>query len=267
MSLFPRPTFTDECAGNFYRIRSAFDLGARKLGKILQVPADSVVDEVNQFFRSTLKRNHSMVRPDVQDTAVNLNTGGDNKGCSPLHGDYFGNLSDQFNSISISDSSHHGFLKQEEHYSRAEHQEMKSASHLATTTSLRNGISIVGYKEVDGDGGTTIDTLSDLTGDYRTNLNNLLYSQGCHQDYPVHQVYYPMLPPPPVQYQNKHSLNGHDRKNAYGYGSTNRMVPGPFPPGYFVLKPFYQTDDPMELHGADTYFPNSVRFHFVHSYD
>ncbi|CAM0950468.1 unnamed protein product [Alopecurus aequalis] len=243
--------------GNFYRIRSAFDLGVRKLGKILQVPAGSVVDKVNQFFRSTLKRNHSTVRPDVQDTAVNLNIEGDNNGCSPLHRDSFGDLSDQFNCISISDPSHDGFLNQEEHNSRAEHQEMKSAPHLApTTVSLRNGISIAGYKEVDGDGGTTVESLSDLTGDYRTNLNNLLYSKSCHQDYPVHQVYYPMLPPPPVHYQNKHSLNGHDRKNAYGYASTNRIVPGPYPPGYFVLKPFYQTDDPMEMHGAVTCFPN-----------
>ncbi|KAL6905751.1 hypothetical protein ACP4OV_003352 [Aristida adscensionis] len=51
--------------GNFYRIRSAFDLGARKLGKTLQVPASSIVNETNQFFRNTLKRNRSGVRPDV----------------------------------------------------------------------------------------------------------------------------------------------------------------------------------------------------------
>ncbi|XP_014757313.1 uncharacterized protein LOC100840351 isoform X2 [Brachypodium distachyon] len=251
--------------GNFYRIRSAFDLGARKLGKILQMPANSTVDEVNQFFKSTLKRNHSMVRPDIQDIPVNFNTIKRDNGCLPLHHHSFGDLSNQFNNISISDSNNHGSLKLEEQNSTAEHKEMKSASHLATATSIgmTNGMSTKGYyKEADGDGGITIDNLADLTGDYRTNLNNLLYSQGCqqdylaNQDYPVRQIYYPMFapPPPPVQYQNKHSTNGHDRDNAYGYTCTNGIVPGPYPPGYFI--PFYQTDDPMQAHGAATYFPN-----------
>uniref|UniRef100_A0ACD5YII6 Uncharacterized protein n=1 Tax=Avena sativa TaxID=4498 RepID=A0ACD5YII6_AVESA len=243
--------------GNFYRIRSAFDLGARKLGKILQVPVSSVVDEVNQFFRSTLKRNHSRVRPDVHDSAVNLNIDTDNNGCSPLYSNSFDDLSDQFNSISISDSSNHGSLKQEEHNSQAEHQE-KSASHLVTNQSIgiRNGMSTKVYKEVDGDGGTTIENLSDLTGDCRTNFNNLLYAQSCHQYYPVHPVFYPFLPAPPLHYQNKQSLNGHNRKNPYGYASTNGIIPGPYPPGYYVLKPFYRTDAPMQDHEAVPYFPN-----------
>ncbi|XP_051186110.1 uncharacterized protein [Lolium perenne] len=241
--------------GNFYRIRSAFDLGARKLGKILQAPVNSVVDEVNQFFRSTLKRNHSRVRPDVQDTAGNLNIERDNNACSTLYSSSFGDLSDQFNSISISDSSNHESVKQEEH--KAEYQE-KSASGLVTnpSISIMNGMSTKGCKEVDGDGGTTIEDISDLTGDYRTNFNNLLYSQSCHQDYPVHQVYYPILPGPPVHYQNKQSLNGHNRKNPYGYASRNGMIPGPYPHGYYVVKPFYQTDVPMQAHEAVPYFPN-----------
>lgn len=225
---------------------------------MLQVPANSIVDEVNQFFRSTLKRNRSRVRPDVQDTAVNLNIERDNKCCSPLHSNSCDDLSHQLSSINISDNN--GSLKQEEHSSRAEHQEMKSASHLVTSSSvsMSNGMSTKVYKEVDGDGCTTINNLSDLIGDYRTNLNNLLYSQGCHQDYTVHQIYYPMLAPPPVQYQNKHSLNGHNRKNAYGYASANGMPPGPYSPGYFVLKPFYRTEDRMQAHGAVTYFPDPV---------
>jgi hypothetical protein len=56
---------TIPCTGNFYRIRSAFDFGARKLGKILQVPVCSTVIEVNQFFRNTLKRNCTGLRPDI----------------------------------------------------------------------------------------------------------------------------------------------------------------------------------------------------------
>ncbi|KAM3312050.1 hypothetical protein ACQJBY_032197 [Aegilops geniculata] len=125
--------------GNFYRIRSAFDLGARKLGKILQVPINSAVPEVNQFFRNTLKRNHTMVRPDVQDIALDFNVERDNKGCSPLDRNSFGDLSDQFNSISISDVNNHGSLKEKEQNLMVEHEEMKSVSNPVTSSiSTRN---------------------------------------------------------------------------------------------------------------------------------
>jgi hypothetical protein len=196
---------------------------------------------------------------------VNFNIERDNNACSPLYSNSFGDLSDQFNSISISDPSNHDSLKQEEHNSEAEHQE-KSALYLGTnpSISIMNGMPTNGYKEADGDGGTTIVNLSDLTGDYRTNFNNLLYSQSCHQDYPVHPLYYPILPGPPVHYQNKQSLNGHNRKNPYGYASRNGIIPGPYPPGYIVLKPFYQTDVPMQAHEAPAYFPSPVCFPYAH---
>ncbi|KAJ8461089.1 hypothetical protein OPV22_034015 [Ensete ventricosum] len=55
--------------GNFYRIRSAFTYGARKLGHILLLPSESIANEVNLFFKSTLDRHGSGERPDVQDAA------------------------------------------------------------------------------------------------------------------------------------------------------------------------------------------------------
>ncbi|KAL6906005.1 hypothetical protein ACP4OV_003606 [Aristida adscensionis] len=55
--------------GNFCRIRLAFGLGARKLGKNLQGPASSIGNEMNQFFRTTLKKNPTGLRPDVLDNA------------------------------------------------------------------------------------------------------------------------------------------------------------------------------------------------------
>ncbi|KAK2981819.1 hypothetical protein RJ640_010336, partial [Escallonia rubra] len=53
--------------GNFYRIRSAFTYGARKLGRILLQPEDNVADEICKFFSNTLDRHGSGQRPDVQD--------------------------------------------------------------------------------------------------------------------------------------------------------------------------------------------------------
>ncbi|XP_052209816.1 uncharacterized protein LOC127813096 [Diospyros lotus] len=42
--------------GNFYRIRSAFKYGARKLGRILLLPRERIGDEVKRFFANTLER-------------------------------------------------------------------------------------------------------------------------------------------------------------------------------------------------------------------
>lgn len=43
-------------SGSFYRIRSAFKYGARKLGWILMLPEDRIADELNRFFANTLDR-------------------------------------------------------------------------------------------------------------------------------------------------------------------------------------------------------------------
>ncbi|XP_059644740.1 uncharacterized protein LOC132286427 isoform X2 [Cornus florida] len=53
--------------GNFYRIRSAFTYGARKLGRILLLPDNKITDELHKFFSNTLDRHGSGQRPDVQD--------------------------------------------------------------------------------------------------------------------------------------------------------------------------------------------------------
>ncbi|KAK9125901.1 hypothetical protein Scep_014747 [Stephania cephalantha] len=53
--------------GNFYRIRSAFTYGARKLGQILLLPTECIPSELKKFFMNTLDRHGSGQRPDVQD--------------------------------------------------------------------------------------------------------------------------------------------------------------------------------------------------------
>ncbi|KAK3227478.1 hypothetical protein Dsin_007340 [Dipteronia sinensis] len=55
------------CTGNFYRIRSAFTYGARKLGRILSQAEGTLADELRKFFSNTLDRHGSEQRPDVQD--------------------------------------------------------------------------------------------------------------------------------------------------------------------------------------------------------
>ncbi|KAH9607877.1 hypothetical protein KSS87_013267 [Heliosperma pusillum] len=53
--------------GNFFRIRSAFSYGARKLGQILFQTPENVTEEVRKFFANTLDRHGNGQRPDVQD--------------------------------------------------------------------------------------------------------------------------------------------------------------------------------------------------------
>ncbi|OIW04411.1 hypothetical protein TanjilG_32603 [Lupinus angustifolius] len=52
--------------GNFYRIRSAFKYGARKLGWILMLPEDRIADELNGFFANTPDGHDSTQWNDMQ---------------------------------------------------------------------------------------------------------------------------------------------------------------------------------------------------------
>lgn len=53
---------------NFYRIRSAFGYGARKLAKVLQSPEGKISAELDHFFPITWERHASVQRPDVPDS-------------------------------------------------------------------------------------------------------------------------------------------------------------------------------------------------------
>ncbi|CAN6464514.1 unnamed protein product [Victoria cruziana] len=51
--------------GNFFRIRSAFAFGAKKLARLLECPKEHLIAEVNQFFMNTWDRHGSQHRPDA----------------------------------------------------------------------------------------------------------------------------------------------------------------------------------------------------------
>ncbi|XP_023745471.1 uncharacterized protein LOC111893647 isoform X1 [Lactuca sativa] len=53
--------------GNFFRIRSAFSYGARKLEQILMAPEDKLSNELLSFFSNTLNMHGSGQRPDLPD--------------------------------------------------------------------------------------------------------------------------------------------------------------------------------------------------------
>ncbi|GAB4844588.1 hypothetical protein Ancab_037987 [Ancistrocladus abbreviatus] len=51
--------------GNFFRIRSAFAFGAKRLARLLDCPKEDIVFELNQFFMNTWERHGSGNRPDA----------------------------------------------------------------------------------------------------------------------------------------------------------------------------------------------------------
>ncbi|KAK6142736.1 hypothetical protein DH2020_023084 [Rehmannia glutinosa] len=51
--------------GNFFRIRSAFAFGAKRLARLLDCPEENLTFEVNQFFMNTWERHGSGHRPDA----------------------------------------------------------------------------------------------------------------------------------------------------------------------------------------------------------
>ncbi|KAF8413308.1 hypothetical protein HHK36_001286 [Tetracentron sinense] len=52
-------------SGNFFRIRSAFAFGAKRLARLLDCPKENLIAEVNQFFMNTWDRHGSGHRPDA----------------------------------------------------------------------------------------------------------------------------------------------------------------------------------------------------------
>lgn len=52
-------------SGNFFRIRSAFAFGAKRLARLLDCPKEDIYYEVNQFFMNTWDRHGSGRRPDA----------------------------------------------------------------------------------------------------------------------------------------------------------------------------------------------------------
>lgn len=54
--------------GNFFRIRSAFAFGAKRLARLLDCPGENLIFEVNQFFFNTWDRHGSGHRPDAPTT-------------------------------------------------------------------------------------------------------------------------------------------------------------------------------------------------------
>ncbi|KAL3717908.1 hypothetical protein ACJRO7_003100 [Eucalyptus globulus] len=78
---------------NFYRMRWALAYGAQKLGEILMLPGERLLEGIESFFQNTLDRNGRGVRPDLELPVSAFGTG--NVEVADLAGDfpsYYNNL-------------------------------------------------------------------------------------------------------------------------------------------------------------------------------
>nr|XP_043610073.1 uncharacterized protein LOC122581831 [Erigeron canadensis] len=248
--------------GNYYRIRSAFRYGARRLGKILKLPSSNIGDEIKMFFRNTLQRHKPKCGP-APALVLGANGFGNLSLSSPseaYHEDdiysRFSNsdLDDYMNDVSSLGETHTMSLQNDQSGALCnefnldeepllENKESESVDEKMTLEQwMKRGASVV-----DGDslclcaskndnesiGETEIlDLFSDLTGDYDAHIRSLLYGQGCHGYALNTNIVRPS--PPTSPYGNKnhwdpatHSWSGVAiRRNSGSQVNANGVVMG-----------------------------------------
>ncbi|KAF5782262.1 putative polynucleotide adenylyltransferase [Helianthus annuus] len=167
--------------GNYFRVRSAFRYGARRLGKILQ-PNINIEDEIKVFFKNTLQRHTP---------APTLISAANGLSISPRSESYY----------------------EDDMYSRFSNGDLDTESNLEEEPEFLDGITAVEWWVERGDAGCLrgnmdnnnsssdnscfddnekdvsdddlgetemLNMFPDLTGDYDGHIRNLLYGQGCH---------------------------------------------------------------------------------------
>lgn len=76
------------CAGNYYRIRSAFKYGARKLGRILLSSPDKIGDEISKFFANTIDRHGHNRFYNLKNSSLKFCPNGSGVLSSPFHAEF-----------------------------------------------------------------------------------------------------------------------------------------------------------------------------------
>ncbi|KAL0417908.1 UNVERIFIED_CONTAM: hypothetical protein Sradi_1204300 [Sesamum radiatum] len=188
-------TEIDHAAGNFYRIRSAFKYGARKLGQILLRPRDKIADEIHKFFANTRARHENQHRSSVQRLALEFD---DEESLtsslsSPIE---LFSEDDMLLQSSVSDFDNYSvdlgqrpileFKNDMDGYSIIEvSSETASEACYSADGIFISGHSITGDKDslaTPNSGGESeaFNPLADLTGDYDNHIRSLLCGQLCH---------------------------------------------------------------------------------------
>ncbi|CAA2974686.1 Hypothetical predicted protein [Olea europaea subsp. europaea] len=256
--------------GNFYRIRSAFSYGAKKLGRILMQPEDRIANELQIFFSSTMQRHGRVQKPVVQDPYPQLTYNG---------------------FIPVSSSLGTESYKVENSADAADHRFFGDADDLATPSIeclnissdspkfynqvLKESVNAIGMPQ-DSDHASlhqgtrrwsaipeSSNSLSDLSGDYDCHFISLQYGRWFHEcTFGMPSL--PMVPMSPPQYENKSPWDGVLYPSQLGHNGFSQGHPNGFMPMYpmshlFVPGAAFSKEEMSKHRGTGTYFPKMNR--------
>ncbi|XP_078181032.1 uncharacterized protein LOC144574828 [Carex rostrata] len=255
------------CRGNFYRIRSAFVFGARKLGQILSHPADSIPDEVSTFFRNTLERHGSVgPRPDVPEQTSPSPYADIKVSLAQMSIHYPNGLMPDYRPFGY---PHHLAPNYPNVSSQFVNEENFNRSGGPEPDLSESGSASPSEEPSEPDG------FADITGNNELNAMNLFFAINLLENKQPDSFILPgqsagpdSSPVVPIAYRP--FMGGrYGRRGMYGYPGVNGVVPGPHfaagPIGYYVLSPqivsptgsHHVADDPPKTRGTGTYLPLS----------
>ncbi|KAL9258213.1 hypothetical protein AKJ16_DCAP15147 [Drosera capensis] len=261
--------------GNFYRIRSAISLGARKLGRILLQPEENIEEEAMKFFANTLYRHGRGQSPDVKEAITGASCPDDvlhdlqntflelDSGCISSSNPPNGSVELSTYVAGVYRSSAFVHVESELPFRSA-----PRAPHLHFPAPSGNGK--VGNGELDAEAPPNScsqngfcplqsssenigfknepehdETLSDLSGDYESHLNNWQFGRWWFNHAAGMPVNGSIRPPSMFLKKNsweKIHRRMHTEKNFWIDSQPNGMIPRP--------PPFYPMNPPMVPGGA-----------------
>ncbi|KAL6568770.1 hypothetical protein OROHE_004454 [Orobanche hederae] len=244
--------------GNFYRIRSAFSYGARKLARILFQPAESIAHELHLFFSNTMVRHGGGHRPDVHyiDQSLICNR----PICVlpiPDTGPY--KLKTLYKDMDLSDISTGDSQSTDTNESVNAVGMPYYAPHLCFSARNRNPDSVASSKPKDSAEGPKAEPLnsSDLNGDYDGYVQCLQYGRWCYEtglgmrSSPLPAAYgvAPLMHYKPNGFSNTHNNGLHPSPALFGVQPV--LLPG-------VTFGWEEVPKPR---GTGMYFPNTNQQH------
>ncbi|OAY24159.1 uncharacterized protein LOC122722410 [Manihot esculenta] len=180
---------------SFHRIQSAFKYGARKLGRILSLPCEKMINELNRFFENTLCGHGSNYWTHMQNPCMACaSRNSDNSSLSSLSDTSHLQLSYSYGEngkfdgalgcTSRSEYKENYFVVNNSACSSANNEDkplVGSATKILVNNSSENLTPTVGEREYGSitETSQTFKSILDLNGDYECHLKSVLYGQYC----------------------------------------------------------------------------------------
>ncbi|GER47273.1 PAP/OAS1 substrate-binding domain superfamily, partial [Striga asiatica] len=231
---------------NFYRIRSAFSYGARKLARIICQPVNSITNELHLFFSNTLGRHGGSYRPEID--FLDISTRNFRQDI-PKQTEQTSNINISENALGFPYHAPHLYFPKKDQNPDEPYKHEKKYIYPSKPDENRAPESNEGSSD-------------DLSGDFEgymrcLNYGKWWYEQGLNV---VRSLPLPPLSGPPFPSNGPLS---HFRPNGFSYGHhPNGLHLGPGPAMYNVQPVIlpnvtFGWDEVPKPRGTGTYFPNT----------